>query len=41
MNGEVGLADLEKYVLNKNELEPNQSGKQELLEAIINQYIIG
>ena len=41
MNGEVGFKELEAYVLNKKELEPNESGKQELLESILNQYIIG
>jgi xylose isomerase len=41
VNGEVGFKELEAYVLNKKELEPNEPGKQELLEAILNQYIIG
>ncbi len=38
---EVGFKELEEYVMNKKELEKNESGKQELLEAILNQYIIG
>jgi len=41
INGEVGFKELEAYVMNKKELEPNESGKQELLESILNQYIIG
>ena len=41
INGEVGFKELEAYVLNKKELDANESGKQELLEAILNQYIIG
>lgn len=41
VDGAVGFKELEEYILNKKELEENQSGKQELLEAIINQYILG
>jgi len=41
VNGEVGFKELEAYVLHKVEIDPNQPGKQELLEAILNQYIIG
>jgi xylose isomerase len=41
VNGEVGFKELESYVLNKKELDKNEPGKQELLEAILNQYIIG
>jgi len=41
LNNEVDFKSLETYVLGKDELEPNQSGKQELLEMIINQYILG
>ncbi|MEZ6044834.1 MAG: hypothetical protein R3C11_04495 [Planctomycetaceae bacterium] len=37
--GDVGFADLEEYVLNKGTLEPNQSGRQEWIENIINQYL--
>jgi xylose isomerase len=33
------LADLEKYVLEKGHLEPNRSGRQEMIENLINQYI--
>lgn len=38
---EVGFIELEKYILNKQELDINESGQQELLESIINQYILG
>jgi xylose isomerase len=41
LNNEANFTDLEKYILSKNELEPNESGQQERLEAILNQYIIG
>ena len=41
VSNEVDFKDLEEYILNKNELDKNESGKQELLEAILNQYIIG
>ncbi len=37
----VGFKELEDYILNKKELDKNESGKQELLEAILNQYILG
>jgi len=38
---EVGFKELEEYLLNKKEFDKNESGKQEYLEAILNQYIIG
>lgn len=41
INGEVGFKELEQYVMNKKELDANESGRQEVLEAILNQYIIG
>jgi xylose isomerase len=41
MNGEVGFNELEAYIFEKKEIEANESGKQELLESILNQYIIG
>ena len=37
----VGFKELAEYVKDKKTLEPNESGKQELLEAVINQYILG
>lgn len=39
--GKVGFKELEAYIFQKKELEKNESGRQELLEAIINQYILG
>jgi xylose isomerase len=41
INNEVGLKELENYIKNKPEIDKNKSGQQELLEAIINQYLIG
>lgn len=41
VENQVDLQKLEAYILEKEELEPNQSGRQELLEMIINQYILG
>jgi len=41
VEGKVGFKELEKYVFNKKELDKNESGRQEYLEAIINQYILG
>jgi xylose isomerase len=38
-SGKVGFRDLEKYVLEKGEIEPNQSGRQEYLEGLINEFI--
>ena len=35
----VTFADLEAYVLQKGEAAPNESGRQELIENIINQYL--
>jgi xylose isomerase len=37
--GKVGLKDLEAYVRRKKKLAPNASGRQELLESIINEFI--
>jgi len=41
VNKKVGFKELEKYILDKKELNKNDSGRQELIESIINQYIIG
>jgi xylose isomerase len=35
------LKELENYIKNKPEIDKNKSGQQELLEAIINQYLVG
>ncbi len=37
--GHVGLADLESYMLEKGEVTPNVSGRQEMLENLVNRYI--
>jgi xylose isomerase len=37
--GSVGFADLERYMLEKGNPDPNQSGRQEMLENIINEYL--
>ncbi len=37
--GTVTFYDLEKYMLEKGEPDPNESGRQELLENIINEYL--
>jgi xylose isomerase len=37
--GKVGFEDLEKYILEKKEIAPNPSGRQELLENIFNDYL--
>lgn len=41
INNKVGFKELEAYILNKNDIDDNESGRQEYLEAIINQYILG
>lgn len=40
VNKEVGFKELETYILDKKTIEPNKSGRQEVLEAILNQYIL-
>ena len=37
--GTVSFADLEKYMLEKGNAAPNESGRQELLENVVNQYL--
>lgn len=37
--GKVGFKELEAYILEKGDIDPNESGRQELLEAMINEYI--
>ncbi len=37
--GQVTFADLEKYMLEKGDVSPNVSGRQEMLENIINRYL--
>ena len=38
-NREVGFEELEEYILKKGDAAPNQSGRQEMLEAIINEFL--
>lgn len=38
-SGSVGLADLEKYMLEKGNPAANESGRQELLENLVNCYL--
>ena len=37
--GNVTFADLEAYMLKKGEAAPNESGRQELIENLVNQYL--
>jgi xylose isomerase len=37
--GKVGFKDLETYILEKGDIDPNESGRQEFLEALINEFI--
>lgn len=38
-SGEATFADLEKYMLDKGDIEKNKSGRQEMLENLINDYL--
>jgi len=37
--GRVGFAELSKYMLDKGDITPNESGRVEMLENILNEYI--
>ena len=37
--GKASFKDLEAYILQKGEIEPNTSGRQEFLEALMNEFI--
>jgi xylose isomerase len=37
--GKASFASLEKYMLEKGEVAPNQSGRQEMIENLINMYL--
>jgi xylose isomerase len=37
--GRVGLEELESYMLQKGNPEPNTSGRQEMLEGVLNRYL--
>ena len=38
-SGSVGFAELDAYMLEKGEVEANSSGRQELLENLVNKYL--
>ena len=38
-SGKVGFAELEAYMLNKGEAASNVSGRQEMLENLLNEFI--
>ena len=38
-SGAVGFEDLEKYMLEKGDASPNKSGRQEMLENLVNMYL--
>ena len=38
-NGMASLAELETYMLSKGDAAPNASGRQEMLENLINRYL--
>ena len=38
-SGQVDTKSLEAYILERGEIRPNQSGRQEMLEHLINRYI--
>lgn len=38
-SGKATFASLEKYMLEKGEISGNESGRQEMLENLINQYL--
>lgn len=37
--GKMGFADLQKYMVEKGEADANESGRVEMLENFINEYI--
>ena len=37
--GRHDFASLEKYMLEKRDVEPNTSGRQELFENVVNRYV--
>ncbi len=39
LNNKVGFKELEAYILDKKVIDKNVSGRQEVLEALLNQYI--
>ncbi len=37
--GQAGFEDLEKYMLEAGDAKPNTSGRQEMLENVVNRYL--
>ena len=37
--GDAKFEDLEKYMLEKGDATPNSSGRQEMLENVVNRYV--
>ena len=37
--GQIGFKELEAYILEKGDIDPNESGRQEFLEGLINEFI--
>jgi len=37
--GQAGFDDLEKYMLEAGDAKPNSSGRQEMLENVVNRYL--
>ncbi|MBI4323912.1 MAG: xylose isomerase, partial [Chloroflexi bacterium] len=37
--GKAGFKELEAYILGKGDIAPNESGRQEFLENLINEFI--
>jgi xylose isomerase len=38
-SGKANFKELEKYMLEKGDITPNTSGRQEMLENLINEFI--
>jgi xylose isomerase len=38
-SGKVGFKELEAYILEKGDIDPNESGRQEFLENLVNEFI--
>ena len=38
-SGKASFASLERYMLEKGEITPNKSGRQEMMENLINMYV--
>ena len=38
-SGKASFQSLEKYMLEKGEITPNKSGRQEMLEGLVNRFV--